>query len=203
MAQRAPRPLKLTTLLDQQLWFIGHDIRHADGNALTRFGFDRWRSLSVGTSCYRLPGEDPSRHVVCWGFGLYVGPVDEGADLSATPSTAPVCSPLCRGVFIQRHSVTPRLLSHPLRLPVHQPSDLPALRSPVTPGDWQDVQAGLEALASVWSRYEGWARDALGTTHRSHVLAMVPRHKRRRFSTATDLAELWSTQTAGQSVVSH
>ena len=69
MATHAPRPLRLTTLVDQQLWYIGHDIRHADGNALARFGFERRRGASGGTSCYRLPSVDPSRQLLCWGFG--------------------------------------------------------------------------------------------------------------------------------------
>jgi hypothetical protein len=86
----------------------------------------------------------------------------------------------------------PRLLARPLRLPVHQPSDLPVLRSPISADDWVDVRAGLAALAGVWSRYEAWARDALGAVHRTQVLALVPRHKRRRFSRATDLAQQWN-----------
>jgi hypothetical protein len=52
-AQAPPRPLRFPVLLDQQFWFLGHDIRHADGNALQRFGFVRWRSPAQGgTSCY-------------------------------------------------------------------------------------------------------------------------------------------------------
>jgi hypothetical protein len=190
MTLRSPRPLTLATLLDQQLWFIGHDIRHADGNALTRYGFDRWRSPAVGTSCYRLSGDDPSRQVVCWGFGIYVGPVTDGSEQTAAYPRGD--APLQRGVFIQRHSFTPRLLARPLRLPVHQPSDLPVLRSPISADVWVDVRAGLAALAGVWSRYEAWARDALGAVHRAQVLALVPRHKRRRFSRATDLAQQWN-----------
>ena len=187
MVTQAPRPLRLSTLLDQQLWFIGHDIRHADGNALTRFGFERRRGSAGGTTCYQLASEDPARDLVCWGFGVYVGPVDNAA--RPAPHDAPRETP--RGVFLQRHSLTPRLLSGPLALPLHQPSELPLLRSPVTPHDWHEVQSALRHLAAELARYEQWARDTLGTTHRAQVLAQVPRHKRRRFCAATDLAASW------------
>lgn len=196
MPTQAPRPVRLPTLLDQQLWFIGHDIRHAEGNALTRYGFERWRATGGGTSCYRLKGDDPRYDLVCWGFGMYVGPLVDAA--SAT--IAPVCP---RGVLIQRHSTTPRLVTTPLALPLHQPCELPRLHSPVTVQDWHELEHGLHALAAMLARYERWASHVLGAAHRHSILQQVPRHKRRRFSTATDLAELWSTQTAGRSVVSH
>ncbi|WP_396215314.1 hypothetical protein [Gemmatimonas sp.] len=196
MTARSLRALKFSTLLDQQLWFIGHDIRHADGNALTRFGFERWRSPAVGTSCYRLLGEAPTHHVVCWGFGIYVGPVHESTGCLPEALHQESFGRLRRGVFIQRHSATPRLLSAPLPLPLHQPSELPTLRSPFTADDWSDVRAGMGVLAGVLARYEAWAHDALGAAHRTNVLAMVPRHKRRRFRATTDLASLWSARAA-------
>ncbi|MFY7922390.1 MAG: hypothetical protein ACOVSI_08245, partial [Gemmatimonas sp.] len=98
-ATSAHRPVRLATLLDQQLWYIGHDTRHADGNALLRFGFERSRTPAGGTSCYRLSAEDPTRQVVCWGFGVYVGPVAEESDVSLIrPQGTQGCS-LQRGVF--------------------------------------------------------------------------------------------------------
>lgn len=201
--QVKPR-LKLTTLLDQQLWFIGHDIRHAGGNALTRFGFERWRTPGVGTSCYRLASGAPTHDVVCWGFGIYIGPLRIDA-LRSLDSEAACAEPLSapgteqRGVFIPRHATTPRLIDRPLTLPLHQPSELPVLRAPVSANDWLDVHTRMAELAEVLARYESWAREALGTDHRSGVLALVPRHKRRRFSRATDLAELWCLHSAQRS----
>lgn len=194
MPAQAPRPVRLATLLDQQLWFIGHDIRHADGNALTRFGFERWRATGGGTSCYRLKGDNSPYDLVCWGFGMYVGPL---VDAVSTPLT-PV---IPRGVLIQRHTATPRLVATPLALPLHQPNELPRLHSPVTVRDRCEVESGLHALAAMLARYERWAFDVLGPEHRHSTLAQVPRHKRRRFSTATDLAELWSIQGAEHRLV--
>ena len=195
MATHAPRPLRLTTLVDQQLWYIGHDIRHADGNALARFGFERRRGASGGTSCYRLPSVDPSRQLLCWGFGIYVGAIADPSPSGHALATGCTPAHIAHGVFLSRHAITPRLVPQPLALPLHQPSELPPLRSPVTPHDWQVVQFALQHVANEFGRYEQWARDTLGAAHRTHVLARVPRHKRRRFAAATHLADSWQLHT--------
>jgi hypothetical protein len=194
MPAQAPRSPRLSSLLDQQLWFIGHDIRHADGNALVRFGFERRRSSHGGTSCYQLRLDNAPLDIVCWGFGIYVGPL-QGQDGSPAPGALPGLPPARpQGVLVQRHVATPRLLAHPLELPVHQPADLPPLRSPGSARDWDEIDAGLQLLAAVFSRYEAWACETLGVAHRTQVLSMVPRHKRRRFCQATDLAPWWNAR---------
>lgn len=187
MAPQPPATQRLSILLDQQLWFIGHDIRHAEGNALVRFGFARLRSgEGGGTTCYCLPLDGSAGQLVCWGFGVYIGPV--GGD--AMPESAL----LTPGVLIQRHAMTPRLLRDALPLPLHKPSALPVSRSPVSAADWDRVHRALTELAVQLTRYESWARQALGTAHRSRVLAQLPRHKRRRFCETTDLAAIWSAR---------
>jgi hypothetical protein len=90
--------------------------------------------------------------------------------------------------------MTPRLLRDALPLPLHKPSALPVSRSPVTAADWDRVHRALTELAVQLTRYESWARQALGTAHRSRVLAQLPRHKRRRFCETTDLAAIWSAR---------
>jgi hypothetical protein len=187
MAPQPPAPQRLSILLDQQLWFIGHDIRHAEGNALVRFGFARLRSgEGGGTTCYCLPLDGSDRQLVCWGFGVYIGSVRANA--------MPESGPPVPGVLIQRHAMTPRLLRDALPLPLHKPSALPASRSPVTAADWNRVHRALTELAVQLTRYESWARQALGNAHRSRVLAQLPRHKRRRFCETTDLAAIWSAR---------
>lgn len=45
--------------LAQQMVFWGHDVRHADGNALVRFGLQRSPSPGLtGTSCYSMAWEN-------------------------------------------------------------------------------------------------------------------------------------------------
>jgi hypothetical protein len=183
--QVSPRQLRLNLLLDQQLWFLGHDIRHPAGNALVRFGFERVRSDGGGgTTCYRLPlSDEPAEQLLCWGFALYCGRTAEGpaAAGSATPA----------GVLLLRQAASARLVWPMLRLPLHKPSDLPRLDLPQTEREQGQLREGVARLAGQLVRYEGWAQSTLGIAHRTHVMDTLPRHKRRRFAKVTGLAEQW------------
>lgn len=205
MPPQAPqRALRLPVLLDQQFWFLGHDIRHEAGNGLERFGFTRWRHpQGVGTSCYVLP-QGPGEALVCWGFAAYLGavhgecatagppgsaadaPAVHGADAMAFSSDAGVA-----GLLVQRHTVTPRLVLAPPCLPVHRLTDLPSTRAPRTRRDWEAVHAGLSTLATLFARYELWAQSALGVPYRLDTLRALPRHKRRKFELVADLSAHW------------
>jgi hypothetical protein len=199
MTAQAPlRPLRLPVLLDQQFWFLGHDIRHEAGNALERFGFTRWRHAhGVGTSCYVLH-LGPASALVCWGFAAYLGTV-------TGPTTAPETAAADRalatdarrhaapaGILVQRHSMTPRLVLSPPHLPVHRLADLPRIRTPQSRTDWTTVHEGLHTLATLFARYELWAQRALGEPYRLDTLRALPRHKRRKFELVADLSAHWS-----------
>lgn len=199
MTPQAPRRhLRLPVLLDQQFWFLGHDIRHEAGNALERFGFTRWRHpQGVGTSCYVLP-QGPGEALVCWGFAAYLGAVRsphapsglatrmaDGNSTDAEPATG------IAGMLVQRHSMTPRLVLAPPCLPVHRLSDLPRTRAPQSRRDWEVVERGLPTLATLFARYEQWAQHALGASYRLDTLRALPRHKRRRFEQVADLSAQW------------
>ena len=197
---RGPR---LSVLVDQQLWFVGQDIQHADGNALLRFGAHRVRSVfGVGTSYYVLPlddehdaqpwrsGESASLALVCWGFAVYLGPVLDGAV---------VCEPSCdrasletSGVLVRRLSSMARLLNGPLQLPIHVPRDLPAGRVPNEPAAVQLYRLRLQTMSSAFCAYETWVAEHLGAPYRRRVLSSLPRHKQRRFSLETDLTDCWT-----------
>jgi hypothetical protein len=188
-AQVPLHSLRLNLLLDQQLWFLGHDIRHPEGNALVRFGFDRVRpSSSGGTTCYRLAAENaPSEALVVWGFALYRGSI-------APRSTEATRSPRGEtpaGVLLFRHAASARLVWPAMRLPLHKPSELPRLEMPRTPVEQGQLRDGMIALARALHAYERWTVEALGPSHRRRVMATLPRHKRRRFVDLPDLAEPW------------
>jgi hypothetical protein len=188
MLPQAPsRSLRLPVLLDQQFWFLGHDIRHTAGNGLERYGFKRFRSADgVGTSCYLLP-QAPGAALVCWGFGAYLGAICEenGTPPSGDAGTG------AAGVLVQRHSVTPRLVVAPPTVPLHRLADLPRTRAPRSRGDWELVHTGLRTLAERFADYERWARRALGEPYRLDTLRTLPRHKRRRFEPVSDLSAYW------------
>ena len=180
------------TLVDLQFWFLGHDIKHAEGNALVRFGFERVATDTVGgTTCYvlPLPTVEPSRRqLVCWGFAAYVGPTRAGA------TDGPECGPTgahADGVLVARHARTPLLLRAPLILPLHRLCDLPRGEAPRSREEWSAAHAGGAAAAAVFADYERWAGATLGEAHRDRALALLPRHKRRRFVAQRGLAAHW------------
>ena len=180
------------TLVDLQFWFLGHDIKHAEGNALVRFGFERVATDTVGgTTCYvlPLPTVEPSRRqLVCWGFAAYVGPTRAGA------TDGPECGPTgahADGVLVARHARTPLLLRAPLILPLHRLCDLPRGEAPRSREEWSAAHAGVAAAAAVFADYERWAGATLGEAHRDRALALLPRHKRRRFVAQRGLAAHW------------
>jgi hypothetical protein len=191
--QLSPRQLRLNLLLDQQLWFLGHDIRHAEGNALVRFGFERERSTDGGgTTCYRLALRDePGEELLCWGFALYCGRATaRAADAErATTSATRLASPA--GVLLMRQAASARLVWPMMRLPLHKPSELPRLDMPQTEWEHRQLRAGVVRLARQLARYEAWAERTLGIAHRTHVMDTLPRHKRRRFAKVTGLGEQW------------
>lgn len=186
MLPQAPSPsLRLPVLLDQQFWFLGHDIRHASGNGLERYGFQRFRAArGVGTSCYVLP-QAPGTALVCWGFAAYLGSV------AGLPPTGDGVVTGPAGVLVQRHSVTPRLVCIPPTLPLHRMTDMPRTRAPRSSSDWQLVHDGLVRLAGLFADYERWAQHALGEPYRLGTLRALPRHKRRKFEPVSDLSAYW------------
>ncbi len=212
-AQAPPRPLRFPVLLDQQFWFLGHDIRHAHGNALQRFGFVRWRSPAQGgTSCYvyALTAEAPYEAVVCWGFGAYCGPVhfsalndtgDRGSrnDEPEHPAAAFPDSSNGQayrpagGVLLPRHASSARLTDRPLALPLHQLGQLPRGHVARTGTEQERVHHGIAAVAELFARYEAWAPSVLGQQYRLQTLAELPRHKRKRFDRSADLRAHWES----------
>jgi hypothetical protein len=177
---RVPRALRLSTLVDQQLWFLGCDIRHTKGNALLQFGFERYRATDDGQpSCYVLPVGQQCV-VACWGFAVYCGPLGVQHD---APSPC--------GALLLRHALSSRVTLHPLSLPIHTRSALPTHKPAESATEREVMQTQLGRLAHTLARYEQWAVTELGDTYRRSTLRDLPRHKRRRFVATPDLSASW------------
>ena len=82
------------TLMHQQCWLWGQDVRHFDGNLLLKFGFERFRPPAdiTASTQYSLSLSE-SLMVRLWGFGFAYGTREEQ-------------------VYINRYDFRPRLMLH-------------------------------------------------------------------------------------------
>jgi hypothetical protein len=187
-------------LLDLQLWMLGQDRLHPDGNALARYGFLRCRHPEGhASSGYLLPLDDPHPvALVCWGYGVYLGPVSWKEPGTLRPPMAPARPPepwqggtAVPGVLLERHAFGPKLLPAPVTLPLRAKAQLGVRLAPRAEDQQRAACAGVIRTASLLAAYERWAVDTLGDAHRHRALAALPRHKRRRLPTAPSLADAW------------
>jgi len=142
------------TLLDQQFWCWGQDIRHPGGNLLLDYGFDRRRPPAGqrGSSAYTL-SPAPGRTLVLWGFGLSYADAGVGA------------------LFLPRYGFAPRVgdaagapstawaLEH-----------LPPLHVPTGRGERERAARVLTALTGWVAAYEEWVAATHGLPYRAHCL---------------------------------
>lgn len=163
----APRALSLpatvrrrgTSLLNQQFWLWGQDIRCPEGNILLRHGFTRARPPDTrqGSRCYTLQ-LDPGRTVVLWGFGIFYGDRAHG------------------GLYLSRFGLAPLLAaSWDAPVGVWSPSDLPALTAPTDEHDWARTRPLLTGMLRWISAYECRVLDEMGHRYRQTCLASWPR----------------------------
>lgn len=112
-----------TSLLNQQFWLWGQDIRR-DGNVLLRYGFERTRPPDGvhGSRSYMLQ-LDADLTVVLWGFGLFLGDRELG------------------GLYLSRFRLFP-LLTGSGRAPegIWSPAQLPACRPPSNQHEWASAR---------------------------------------------------------------
>ena len=147
-------------LLHQQCWAWGRDVRHAEGNLLLEYGFEKFRPPDEveGSTAYRLDlsGDAVSlRSLTLWGFGLYYASAERAG-----------------GIFLNRFKFTPMLSDTvKLDLPLWKMEQLPASR---VPNDLtlQDRALGLLAEAcALIEAYERWVRAVVGAQYRHRCLA--------------------------------
>lgn len=145
-----------TSLLNQQFWLWGRDIRRPEGNLLLDYGFAK-HPPPPGVrvpSRYELslPGH---RRLTLWGFGLALS--DEAED----------------GLFLGRMKLTPRLT--PRLGDIWEPAALPALGKPTTPAHWARVRTLMEPALGWIADYECWVESNHGTAYRQECLDAWPR----------------------------
>ncbi|MGL4421200.1 MAG: hypothetical protein ACRCZF_11085 [Gemmataceae bacterium] len=137
-------------LLDTELWCLGYDIRHEEGNRLTRLGFCAFRQSS-GSTRYEARLDDETA-LVLWGFGIMITHTELGA------------------LFLRRYDFAPRWT--PLYQPprVHRPSELPALRVPYSGKELAVCRQLLPRLLLWIADYEHWIAEHAGRPYRQRSL---------------------------------
>lgn len=134
-------------LFDQQMWCWGYDIRHAAGNVLLSYGFERHRAPDGRTSSAYVHHSLCGEQIVLWGFGAFFGVAHTG------------------GMYIGRDAFQPYVAAVS-GLPVDCWSDRPARADSPTAG----LPHLLVRFLNWVSRYEGWVQNTLGPAYREATL---------------------------------
>ncbi len=146
------------TMIHQQCWNWGQDIRRRQGNLLLEYGFTRYRipeelaETTQGCSAYRI--RLPKKVIlILWAFGVFY------------------CDPQYGGMFLARYRFLPkRLDASDLTLPIWREDQLPPRHTPRTDEEWRTTIT-LLARALRWiGEYERWVIEACGLRYRREGL---------------------------------
>ena len=168
-----------SSLLDQQLWCFGYDIRRPEGNLLLEYGFTRHRPPEGkrGSNCYIFCPQ-PSCQIGLWGSGLFYGDAQIG------------------GIFLKRYQFQPKLTaSAVLSANSIAQAEIPTAHTPRTPDEAE--RAGSLAVAALrWlSHYEQWIQVNVGVSYRQYCIDRWPRSKQSVVAEAV-AATTWHDSTA-------
>jgi hypothetical protein len=159
-----------TTLLNQQIWCWGCDVKHPEGNLMLRCGFERRRPPRgiMGCSQYQLKMKR-HRMIRLWGWGVLY----------------------CRegeGLFIQRYLFMPQTVN---AAGLAQRIWMPQQIAPRMPRDSTERAAASSRLAELcdWiDGYERWVRKACGLHYRIDCLV---RWNKPIAASANQMASRW------------
>ena len=143
------------SLLSQQIWSWGQDIRRKQGNLLVEFGFERVKppaDVEIQDSMYTLNLTE-NRSVILRGFGVYYRDNDLGA------------------IFLPRYEFIPGYTTNTtLEQPLWTYDELPELYFP-TESEWDSYIIMLADLVKWISDYEHKVIEEQGIEYRISTLA--------------------------------
>lgn len=143
------------TLLHQQCWCWGQDVKRRCGNLLLAYGLERVRPPNGvdASSRYQLR-LDARRFITLWGFGA-------------------VATDLTRGtLYLNRFEFRPTLLANRIvDRPIHAPSELPSGRLPASRSELDSASRLAVQFCQFVSAYESWVAESLGLEYRRASLA--------------------------------
>ena len=143
------------SLLSQQIWSWGQDIRRKQGNLLVEFGFERVKppaDVEIQDSMYTLNLTE-NRSVILRGFGVYYRDNDLGA------------------IFLPRYEFIPGYTTNTtLEQPLWTYDELPELYFP-TESEWDSYITMLADLVKWIRDYEHKVIEEQGIEYRISTLA--------------------------------
>ncbi len=166
-------------LIDQQMWCWGCDVRRAEGNLLTQYGFIKRPSPEPRYhSAYTLYSVIPDGALTLWGWGLWIAAPERGS------------------LFISRDRFRVRWIAQPDLCPLAwQEHNLPRGSADVRLTD----ALFLLREAVLWiARYEKWVGAHCDPTYRTRAIDTWP--QRRQFKggiSSEKVADQWEAIAAG------
>lgn len=166
------------TLLDQQMWCFGCDVRLTDPHALLEWGFDKYSPPegSCTPSHYRWEGD--RGQVGLWGFGIWFAKPSWGSLL------------LQRGRFQPEWSAKCELQTN-----IWRAWDLKGFRQPHGATEHQAAYSLLTNLTYWLADYEFWVHQRYGISYRNRVVADWAT-KRKATIPAEQMPRLWGSMQA-------
>jgi hypothetical protein len=146
-----------------QMWCFGCDIRSAEGNFLTEFGFTRVRPPpTIHASTRYSLSREAGYTVYLWGFGMVI---------------AGNSSALC----VKRFERAPRLFQGEF-VPegVFKPHDLPPFHEPRTPSLQETARQLLRSLCEELYSYESYIAKTAPSSYRRACVQAAPKEARLR-----------------------
>ncbi len=174
---KIPKQLQQTarTLIDQQMWCWGCDVRRADGNLLSLYGAHKRPSPNPRYhSAYMFQLEEQAV-INLWGWGLWLAHPQQGS------------------LFIARSRFkiyyTPEFIAEP---DAWRKSDLPSMGL-IRDNDQLTHANDLLAKAMHWiGTYEAWVNTQVNSDYREQIITKWPQKRRHKNSVpATEMAEEW------------
>jgi hypothetical protein len=172
---RLPPQLEKTgsLLMDCQMWCLGRDICHTQGNLLIQYGCER-RPAPEGRqkSAYVL-AHSSGIQLIFWGFGIFCAIGELG------------------GVYINRYHFRPQYSPYGSIPDAWSAAELPECRAPITSTERAAAAGMLAQIVEALYHYEMWVLDRYGTAYREKVIWAHPNHSKHSPQQGADLKLGW------------
>ncbi len=166
---------KGSLLLDCQMWCLGRDICHSQGNLLIQYGCERCPAPDGSQKSAYVLACSSGIKLVFWGFGIFCAAGNTG------------------GLYLNRYHFRPQY-SPDGRIPqAWSAAELPECRAPITATEMATASGMLADILDELYRYETCVLDQYGTKYRENVIWAHPNHSKYSPQHGVDLKLGWQS----------